>query len=110
MRRIPFHDVRNVVGVTQRILQGPPDRPSNEETRSRMTKRWWDMCSSCWNREPSLRPTMLHIVQKIGKVVCSSHFMFFIIEQIVQKKHSGVTTHVSCTFCVGVNHVRNSLH
>lgn len=77
VRKIPFHDVRNVVGVTQRILQGPPDRPSNEDTRSRMTKRWWHMCSSCWNREPSLRPTMLHIVQKIGNV----------------KKHSGVTMH-----------------
>jgi len=95
VRRIPFHDARNVVGVTQRIFQGPPDRPSKEETRSRMTNRWWDMCFSCWNRDPSLRPTMLHIVQTIEKVVCSSYFVFFIIKQIVQKMRSGVTTHVS---------------
>lgn len=70
-RRIPFHDRQTIKSLFTRIRQGPPDRPSDEETHFRLTNQWWDMCSSCWNRDPSLRPTMSDIVRTVKKMIDS---------------------------------------
>ena len=50
------------------IIQGPPTRPSEEETLSRLTNDWWDICSSCWNRQPVLRPPMSAVVKSISVI------------------------------------------
>ncbi|KAG6329102.1 hypothetical protein ID866_9987 [Astraeus odoratus] len=67
-RRPPYDDARDTRGVIHRILKGPPNRPSDESTRSRMTDPWWEMCSLCWEPE-SVRPPVADIVKKITSVV-----------------------------------------
>ena len=69
-RITPFSGYSGVRDVMVRVFQGPPDRPSDENTCHRLTDRWWDLCSACWNLEPSLRPTMSQIVDKITAIVC----------------------------------------
>lgn len=48
-----------------RGVQVIPNRPSDKETRFRMTDQWWGICSSCWNPDP-LSPSMRHIVEKFS--------------------------------------------
>ena len=73
-RKSPFSGL-NTSRITSRILEGPPHRPSDEETCSRMTNRWWELSFSCWNPYPSLRPAMSDIINKIGNVVYSQCFL-----------------------------------
>ena len=71
-REVPFHGARTERAIICRILTRLPNRPSNAATCSRMTDRWWKLCVSCWSLDPSLRPTISHIIQTIGKGVCFS--------------------------------------
>ncbi|KAG6328297.1 hypothetical protein ID866_10792, partial [Astraeus odoratus] len=48
-----------------RIIEGPPDRPSPEDTCSRMTEGWWNISSSCWESDPKLRPSTSSLVENI---------------------------------------------
>ncbi|KAG6329426.1 hypothetical protein ID866_9663 [Astraeus odoratus] len=61
-REYPFPNIQSIHGLVLRILRGPPERPSDESTCSRMTNDWWEICSLCWKREPSTRPEMTDIV------------------------------------------------
>ncbi|KAG6329038.1 hypothetical protein ID866_10051 [Astraeus odoratus] len=62
----PFSSVSSVPSrVMLRILNGPPDRPTIESTCFRMNNEWWNMCSECWHKNPSLRPDMLRILRDI---------------------------------------------
>ncbi|KAL4072062.1 kinase-like domain-containing protein, partial [Scleroderma citrinum] len=64
--KVPYHDRREYLAVLCAITRGPPTRPSEDETFSRLTDNWWEMCSSCWNRQPFLRPPMSHVVKSIS--------------------------------------------
>ncbi|KAG6332056.1 hypothetical protein ID866_7033 [Astraeus odoratus] len=64
-RERPFQDIQNLAVLQERILNGPPDRPSDEVTCKRMTNRWWDICTLCWQRNPSLRPPMGELIGEI---------------------------------------------
>ena len=50
-------------------MKGLPDRPSAENTCSRLTDEWWGICSECWHSDPSMRPTMLQVAEKIEQIV-----------------------------------------
>lgn len=67
----PFYNIcpkANLVEV--RIIQGRlPDRPSDEDTHSRMTDSWWGICYSCWNQSPSSRPTTAKLVNSIAEIM-----------------------------------------
>ncbi|KAL4066207.1 kinase-like domain-containing protein, partial [Scleroderma citrinum] len=102
VREVPFHDVGGYRDILLRILQGPPDQPSDEETCSRMTKQWWDMYLVCWNRNPSLRPTMSYLVKKIEKMVRPLMCLLLVFDQFMQM-NSGPTTHVSRHLVLGYN-------
>ncbi|KIM61482.1 hypothetical protein SCLCIDRAFT_25809 [Scleroderma citrinum Foug A] len=65
----PFHEKLNPASVIYRILQGPPDRPTNELTCSRLTDAWWDVCSRCWIYEPPSRPEMSEIFRKLDEIM-----------------------------------------
>ena len=65
----PFHEKLNPASIIYRILQGPPDRPTDELTCSRLTDAWWDVCSRCWIFEPSSRPEMSEIVRKLDEIL-----------------------------------------
>ncbi|KIM53149.1 hypothetical protein SCLCIDRAFT_139595, partial [Scleroderma citrinum Foug A] len=71
-REDPFHPINGTIPILMRILKGPPDRPSAENTRSRLTDEWWCICSECWYSNPSMRPTMLQVAKKIEQIVCST--------------------------------------
>ena len=46
-----------------RIAVGPePYRPAAEETNNRLTDAWWGICTMCWQRDPTLRPSMSDIL------------------------------------------------
>ncbi|KIM68464.1 hypothetical protein SCLCIDRAFT_105575 [Scleroderma citrinum Foug A] len=70
-REDPFYPLRGAV-IMRKIMVGPPDRPSAENTCSRLTDEWWGICSKCWHSDPSMRPTMLQVAKKIEQIVCSS--------------------------------------
>ncbi|KAL4072439.1 kinase-like domain-containing protein [Scleroderma yunnanense] len=63
----PFHPSPNPTSVMVKILRGVPNRPSMESACSRLTDEWWNLCLLCWNREPSLRPSMSDIVDRVMK-------------------------------------------
>ena len=39
-----------------------PERPFD------MDDEWWELCTSCWELEPALRPSMLAVVEEIESV------------------------------------------
>ena len=69
------------MAVIALILRGPPNRPTSEATIFRMSDNWWQLCLSCWNRDPCLRPSMLDIVQEIGTMVYPDFFVFLVDHQ-----------------------------
>ena len=70
-REDPFHPISGPF-IMLRILRGPPDRPSAEDTCFRLTDEWWSIFSECWHTEPSMRPTMSQVAKRIGQIVRSS--------------------------------------
>ncbi|KAI6139741.1 kinase-like domain-containing protein [Pisolithus tinctorius] len=65
-RNPPFHDKPTVRVLMQRIMAGPPDRPNAQSTHSHLTDEWWEICMSCWNRDPSARPGIADIATRIA--------------------------------------------
>ena len=68
----PFHPISSTAAIVRKILKGPPDRPSAENTCSRLSDEWWGICSEYWHFDPSKHPTMLQVAEKIKQIVCSS--------------------------------------
>ena len=68
----PFHPTTDMTAIMVKILNGPPCRPSAENTCFRLTDEWWSMFGECWNMEPSLRPSMVEVTKKIEVIVRSS--------------------------------------
>ncbi|KAI5987754.1 kinase-like domain-containing protein [Pisolithus orientalis] len=69
-RSIPFRDCRNMGSVTRRITEGkPPTRPVGESTQFRLSDAWWEICTTCWRRDPSSRPTIEDIIEKIKAAI-----------------------------------------
>ncbi|KAI5990177.1 kinase-like domain-containing protein [Pisolithus albus] len=65
-RAPPFHDCCSSAQIFARLmLRTLPHRPTLESTQSRLTDAWWEICSSCWESDLSLRPTMRNILEKI---------------------------------------------
>ncbi|KAI6149064.1 kinase-like domain-containing protein [Pisolithus thermaeus] len=65
-RAVPFSDCNNSRHVLGRLMQKKlPLRPTEESTQFRMTDAWWEICTSCWGHDPSSRPTMRDIVDRV---------------------------------------------
>lgn len=62
-RKDPFHGIKRNGVMCKMHRNEIPDRPRDEETFSRLTDGWWDICLRCWNFNPSLRPTIAHVLQ-----------------------------------------------
>lgn len=65
-RKVPFHECQGPGAIVYTILRALPTRPGEEETFFRLTDNWWEMCASCWNRQPFLRPQMSALVKSIS--------------------------------------------
>lgn len=61
----PYHDIPGLRAVISRIMQGPPDRPSDKDTCGRLTNAWWNVCFSCWHRSPSYRPPIAEVLRML---------------------------------------------
>ncbi|KAI6161233.1 kinase-like domain-containing protein [Pisolithus thermaeus] len=69
-RAVPFSDCHSSKGVMSKILRGQlPHLPATESTQFRMTDAWWEICTSCWGYDPSSRPTMRDIVDRVKAVL-----------------------------------------
>lgn len=70
------------------ITKGPPSRPSNEFTCSRMTDPWWEVCKLCWTRNESSRPPIADIAKNITTIVCAmfSAYVPFMSEYLESTK------------------------
>ncbi|KAG6326625.1 hypothetical protein ID866_12464, partial [Astraeus odoratus] len=64
-RRVPFHDRQSMADTARAVVEGQPERPGIEDTYSRFTDGWWNLCCSCWNRNILLRPSMSVVVTRI---------------------------------------------
>ncbi|KAI6030719.1 kinase-like domain-containing protein [Pisolithus orientalis] len=67
-RKPPYHDIPDTRNVIARILDGPPARPTDQSTCSRLTDEWWEICSLCWMDESS-RSAISDIANKIQSVM-----------------------------------------
>ncbi|KAI6021113.1 kinase-like domain-containing protein [Pisolithus marmoratus] len=62
-RAVPFPKCRNRVNVLNKLTKGKlPPRPAKE---SHLTDAWWEICTSCWGHDPSSRPTMNDIIERV---------------------------------------------
>ncbi|KAI6130748.1 kinase-like domain-containing protein [Pisolithus croceorrhizus] len=65
-RAVPFSDCLRMQGVMTRIIRGElPHLPTAESTQFRMTDAWWEICTPCWGHDPSSRPSLRDIVDKV---------------------------------------------
>jgi len=80
-RADPFHPISATTAIVMKILKGPPDRPSAENTYFRLTDEWWGICTECWHSDPPMRPTMLRVAKKIEQIVrCSPDLRLSVID------------------------------
>lgn len=69
-REPPFFDSRNSANVFGRSTRGiVPCRPAEYSTLFRLTNTWWEICISCWERDPLFRPTMEEIKERVKAAV-----------------------------------------
>lgn len=69
-RAAPFSDCQSSKGVMARIMSGKlPPRPAAEATSFRMEDAWWQICVSCWGADPSSRPSMKDVVERVKVAV-----------------------------------------
>jgi len=66
-RSFPFDDIKYSTQLKQRIAQGPPERPTGKAICSRLTDRWWNVFSSCWERDPWIRPSMEEVARRVAE-------------------------------------------
>ncbi|KAL4082089.1 kinase-like domain-containing protein [Scleroderma yunnanense] len=66
-REVPFSDKKGLLEVRNRVQEGPPDRPRNESTHSRMTDEWWNICSLCWKNQEH-RPDISAVISEIEQI------------------------------------------
>ena len=70
-RKPPFHEKQLGPSIIHRILQGPPNRPTDESTCFRLTDAWWSVFLLCWDSEPSSRLQIPEIIQKLEEIMVS---------------------------------------
>lgn len=70
--------------IMYHILLKERERPSDEIVYSRLTDGWWNLCLSCWHRDPLLRPSMSDLVKNIRalQVCCEASNPKYLTENI----------------------------
>ena len=65
-RKEPFPHIGTKNGLIIRISSGKPDHPTG------MRDMWQNLCTSCWELDPELRPDMMIVVSRIEEVWLTS--------------------------------------
>ncbi|KAI6097182.1 kinase-like domain-containing protein [Pisolithus sp. B1] len=69
-RTVPFPDCRGPLQVIAMLAKRKlPHRPALESTLFRLTDAWWEICLSCWENDPSSRPTTKDIIEKVETAI-----------------------------------------
>ncbi|KAI6142846.1 kinase-like domain-containing protein [Pisolithus tinctorius] len=76
-RKHPYCTLTNRDSIQSRVIMGPPERPSGEDTCYRMTNEWWDLCSRCLRMDPSSRIGAGDIVKGTRELPPSACAVFF---------------------------------
>ncbi|KAI6094564.1 kinase-like domain-containing protein [Pisolithus sp. B1] len=67
-RKPPFHPLKPTAAMLRICRRETPCRPSDEETCSRLTGPWWNVCLKCWEYEPASRPTIADVLQDVANI------------------------------------------
>lgn len=69
-KRLPYHLLRTNGQVVLAIMQGTlPEEPKHLDELSEGSRELWDICCSCWSKDPKFRPTVRDIVSQLGERV-----------------------------------------
>ncbi|TDL15431.1 kinase-like protein, partial [Rickenella mellea] len=59
----PYSTVQVIIAIAFGHLPRPP---SNLRSHGNIGKSLWDLCTQCWNRDPTSRPVMTDVVREIN--------------------------------------------
>ncbi|TDL14288.1 kinase-like protein [Rickenella mellea] len=63
----PFAGIPDIQVLIIVVGGGLPNPPRDIKNRPPIDQSLWELCKRCWNKEPSLRPTMSSIVAELKK-------------------------------------------
>jgi serine/threonine protein kinase len=64
----PFGHLHNDAIVMFAITQDQlPLEPQDLDARSALDQKLWTLCKKCWSRTPSLRPSMVHVLEDVNE-------------------------------------------
>ncbi|KAI6006305.1 kinase-like domain-containing protein [Pisolithus orientalis] len=81
-RKHPYFNLTSLNAIQSRILKGPPEKPSSEDTSSRMTDEWWGVCSRCLKMAPSSRIGAVDIVKETRELPPSACVVFIMSSKL----------------------------
>ena len=69
-RDVPYKHITNDTIGNYQIISSlakctPPPEPDDLEERPYIDKELWLLCRECWNREASMRPSIMKIQEKL---------------------------------------------
>lgn len=67
-RKRPFHHLNTNGAIMYHIFFKARERPSPDVSCSFLTDKWWNLCLSCWVRDPNRRPSMSSVVKNIRHI------------------------------------------
>ncbi|EJD05032.1 uncharacterized protein FOMMEDRAFT_105270 [Fomitiporia mediterranea MF3/22] len=69
-RNMPYAHLRREAQVIPAIMQGElPHRPASFNEWPHSRKLLWDICQSCWHKDPKARPTMNDVVKQLESII-----------------------------------------
>ncbi|KAJ7185721.1 kinase-like domain-containing protein, partial [Mycena filopes] len=72
----PFSDISNDAAVMLRIVaKERPARPCNTDGQNLMSDAMWDIIQQCWSHNPSARPSMASVVERMLEVNNDLHIV-----------------------------------
>ena len=72
-KEVPYFHIRNELQVMRVILRGDlPSCPDSSKDWSFNYWKVWELCHSCWNRDPGLRKYMDEIISDLRLIVSTA--------------------------------------
>ncbi|TDL15429.1 kinase-like protein [Rickenella mellea] len=65
-KQYPFAHLQPLQAIIAIVLGNLPSPPSNLQSRRKIEKSLWKLCTLCWNRNPAKRPAIKDVVREIN--------------------------------------------
>jgi serine/threonine protein kinase len=75
--QVPFWEIKGSEAVTLRLFRSreQPSRPAPEKSSKELTDEVWVLLECCWNHEPSERPSVEEILERLeGMMIPGQHW------------------------------------